>query len=271
MSLVIDNFIIDTAATTFNAPLNNGGYAIFYSDSTGEGAIALANVSGSNYAQVEDATKGWQAYLGANLNVEYGTCSFAGQGWVNFYQTSGVPPFAANPPTTTATTWNYIINGVPRVFSPVPNLAIALFGTNDYGFTLASSVITNWMIAFRAALVAQDPVAGAQCEIIVGAPFGYTGDPYGAIRTTLQTAYTNYTAAYPSDTRVAFVNLGSNGQAIVTANNYSIPHPNAAGYYLLSVPFTPLVPFPLNAGLNPSGGFVHRLRRHPPPLALFQP
>lgn len=232
MSLIIDSYTVDTGKGVFAAPLPNGGYILTFGDSVTEGALALGPPTPS-YAVVEDAQVGYQELLAQNLNMINGNVAFAGEAW-----TSGI----SNVPGL-VTTYNQIIDTVPRVFSPIPNIVTNNMGNNG---TVTAATVTAWMTSMRAALVAQDPVAGAACNIVEIVPF------QEANQVAIQDGYNAYVAANPTDVHVFYVYGGITWYFIVAENSYGNPHLDTYGNYLISIPLTPLVPSPLSAGLSPA-------------------
>jgi lysophospholipase L1-like esterase len=224
MALIITALVIDNAKTVSQASLLNAGWMLAYGDSITEGAVVLA--AAGVYAQVEDATKGYQKYVADYLNMEYGNVAFASQQW----SATGV----SNIPGLT-TSYNLIFNGQSRTFSPAPNIVTCNMGYNG---TVTSATIKTWMENIRSA-------CGSGSWIVMIVPFAQVNAGF------IITAYNDYVAAHPTDTRVSLINLGSTGSSLVTANSYDGVHPNATGQYLLAQLLNPLMPIPLKAG-NPS-------------------
>jgi hypothetical protein len=226
MSLVIDNYVLDTGATTYTVPLPNAGYYLSLGDSISEGAVTLGSANNPpSYAQVEDATLGYQYILAQQLNLILGNVAFAGEGWTT--GVSSVPGLA--------TTYNLIFAGQSRVFTPQPNLITVNMGTNG---TVTAATVTTFMTNLRAAC----PIAFINMIV----PFGQ------ANAANITTGYNNYVTGAPTDLLVNLINLGSTGSSIVSANSYDTVHPNIQGHILLAAALLPLIKYPLTQGNGPS-------------------
>lgn len=217
MSLKINGFTIDGGSNVFNATLNTNGYYLSYGDSVTEGAVVLGN--SDTYARDEEATFGYQAILATGLNAEYGNCAFAGQGWVNT-NINNVPGFTG--------TWNYIFEGIPRTFSPTPNLITINMGSNS---TADAPTVSGMMKTIRAGV-------GPIPNITMIVPFTLSNED------AVTGGFYNYTTANTSDTNVFLINLLLTGYFIVAENTYGSPHPNATGHALLEALMFPMIYFP---------------------------
>ncbi len=226
MALVLTSFAVDSGKTVTRGALLNGGYMLAYGDSITEGAVALgAYLDPPSYAQIEDATKGYQAVIAQYLNMEYGNVAFAGQSWSGGVQ--NVPGLPSS--------YNLYSAGRTRLFVPVPNIVTINMATNG---TPVAATVTTFLGTLRAAV-------GAACRIVFIIPFGQQN------AATLTTAYDDYVAANPGDAKIQKIDLGSGGSSIVSAHSYDALHPDAAGQQLLGQAVAPLVVSPLSAG-NPT-------------------
>lgn len=111
-------------------------------DSITEGCLITANsVAG------QDAMLSFSHLIGTGLNSEFGVIGFGGQGWT--LTGSGSTPTFPN-------AWNLYRSGVSRSFSPTPDYAIVVHGTNDAINSVSDSTITNavsaWIASARAAM-----------------------------------------------------------------------------------------------------------------------
>lgn len=225
-ALVITALVIDTGKAVSPYPQPNGGYMICLGDSITEGAVTIANKTGGNeYAQVGDATRGYQHLLAKRLNVAYGCCAFSGEGW-----TTGV----SNVPGL-ATSYAYLWSGVARTFTPPPNIAIVNMGTNG---SVIRGTVQTFLTNLRSSV-------GASCQINLIVPFGQTN------ATPVTDGFNDYVAAVPTDTKVNLIDLGSSGSSIVSANSFDTVHPNTYGHFLLEAALAPSIKLPLKAG-NPT-------------------
>lgn len=168
---------IDSGGVTQSLAVKPGGRILSFGDSITEGVRAAGTTT-----QPLDHDKSYAWYLATGLDCEIGIVGFGATGW----QSSGsgsMPSFPNH--------WNLHTTGRSRSFSSVPTIVTVNHGTN--GTTTASDVST-WLTNARAAF-------GASTWIFIVVP------PGGAAKTTLQTGVTNYLAASPADSRVAFVDL----------------------------------------------------------------
>lgn len=227
MALVITSFTVDTGKAVTQATLRNGGWMLVYGDSITEGAVTLGAANNPPYyAQVEDATTGWQQIVADHLNVEYGNCAFAGQQWSST-GASNVPGLA--------TSYNLLFSGQSRTFSPAPNLALINMGTNG---SVTAGTVTTFLGNLRTAV-------GAGCQITLVIPFGQLNV------TAITDGFDDYVTANPTDLRVNLIDLGSAGSSIVSAHSYDTVHPDATGQALLAAAVIPSLVYPLTAG-NPN-------------------
>lgn len=173
----IKGLSVDNGASMQALSIRPGGYILSYGDSITEGVRAAGTTT-----QPGDHDKSYAWYLASALDSEIGVVGFGATGW----QSSGSGSMPAFP-----NHWNLHSTGRSRLFSPNPDIVTVNHGTN--GATTASDVST-WLTNARAAF-------GASTWIFIVVP------PGGAAKTTLQTGVTNYLAASPADSRVAFVDL----------------------------------------------------------------
>lgn len=208
MALTITSFTVDTGKAASQVTLNSGGFYLSYGDSITEGAVVLANATNPpTYAQVEDATLGYQQLIASYLNMEYGNCAFAGQSW-----TGGVSNVPGLP-----TSYTSLYSGQSRTFSPAPTIVTVNMGTNG---SVTAGTVTSFMTSLRASVG-----PGGQINMFI--PFGQQN------ASAITTGYNNYVSGAPTDARVNLIDLSTTGSGIVSANSYDTVHPNTMGQLLL--------------------------------------
>lgn len=223
VGFVLTSLRLDTSRTVTQSRRAPGGNMIIFGDSISEGAVVLAAKTGANsYAQIADGSLGYQHRLAVLNDMEHGNCSFAGGGWTN-----GVGNYPG-----LATGYASIFNGVTRVFSPAPDIAIVNMGTNG---TVVAGTITTFLTNLRAAV-------GPTCRIHVMIPFGQL--QVSAITNGFNTYRTNV----PADLNVVLIDLGSAGSTIVSGNSFDTVHPNTLGQDMLYVATAPFVRRATTAG-----------------------
>lgn len=228
MSLILKRYTLDDGAMAIASKKRSGGYMMNLGDSITEGAVTLAPAG--VYAQVEDATLGYQNILADKLNVEHGVCAFAGESWTG--GVSNVPGLI--------NTYNYIWSGSVRVFDPVPNIVTVNMGTNG---SVVSGSVTTFMGNLRSAV-------GAGCFINMIVPFNQSNS------TPITNGYNDYVATTPNDKLTTLIDLGSAGNTFSTSAGYAYDsvHPNRAGHIALAEILYPKIRFPLKAGTPYNGG-----------------
>lgn len=225
-ALRITNFTVDTGRVTV---LNSQTYAGTYwalGDSITAGVGALNNPV---FSLAEDPTLGYQALIAAYFGRPYGNVAFSGQGWTG--TSSGVPPFPS--------TYNLILSGVSRTFTPVPSLITVNEGSNSA--PSSSADVVTMLGNLRAC-------GDANTVIFLIIPFNQSAV------TVLTNGYNTYHASNPTE-KTYLLDLGSAGASVVTANSYDGgSHPNATGYAILAGMLEPLMqPYLLNQASGMSG------------------
>lgn len=134
------------------APMRAALNVIVYGDSITEGVRTLGETGAS--PDFSDAMFGWAFALGALLGAEIGLVGFGGTGFLS--SLGQVPVFS--------TSYALIAAGVPRVFSPVPDLVVVNHGTNDGGSNVQAAAVAalNGLLAAvpcRVALVNPLPLS----------------------------------------------------------------------------------------------------------------
>lgn len=124
------------------APVAKTGIAYFYGDSITEGVRTVGQAE-TNDTDRNDCLNSWSHMLGEALGMEYGIIGFGGSG-LTVVGSGNVPILS--------TSYNQIMNGVSRTFSPTPNVIIINEGTNDQSasaatFQAAMQVVLNDLLA----------------------------------------------------------------------------------------------------------------------------
>lgn len=185
-ALAITGIVVDTGKVLTSATQPANGAMLFLGDSLTAGAGLQSTLNVQN----------WPRLVANNYNAPVGIIGFSGQG----YEVGPpVEPVAID-------TMPYIYNGVSRNFSaPVPRCVTVLYGYN--GTTTAADV-TAYLTALRAAI-------GSAPYIKQIVPFSQ------ANVSAITTGVADYISANPSDTRVALIDLGAPGKAIVDNPTYA--------------------------------------------------
>ena len=210
-SLRIASMTLSSGATV-SAPTLRPKRALFFGDSITEGAYTM-----NSSPTTSDARQTYAAACAQQLNAEYGSVGNAGQGWAKSLSGSGVPVFP--------TVYSQFYDSTPRfplpAGTPDPDYVFLNMGTNDdLNPRVADATITSgaqtWLQNIRSSL--------STSQIFLVVPFD------GAYATALTTAYNNYIAAHPTETKMALLNLGSTAQTIITApgNSSDGIHPYAS-------------------------------------------
>lgn len=103
---------------------------LVYGDSITEGIRTLGETGAS--PDFSDAMFGWAYALGALLGAEVGLVGFGGTGYLT--SLGQVPVFSSS--------YGLIAAGVPRVFSPAPDLVVVNHGTNDGGGNVQAAAVS---------------------------------------------------------------------------------------------------------------------------------
>jgi lysophospholipase L1-like esterase/ribosome recycling factor len=207
--------------------------AVFFGDSITEGGLQSYEPGPDRPADFYDvnipqspAYNTYAAKLGELLGVDYGQIGWSGSGWIRPFTDTGVPPFPQ--------TWLQYngLSTVPRSFNPPPDYVFVNLGTNDFPFNPSENGINfnvtstayDWLVAAR------QQIPGA--EIFAIAPFNQSKTAQ------LQAAFNQYLAAFPTDSKVHFLDLGAAGavglQFQPSAQSLDGIHPTAARHQELA-------------------------------------
>lgn len=214
MSLKITGLVVDTGKTLAAATLRTGGTMLVFGDSISAGFNVFG--TGNPTPQYQDSDLGYQSILAGMMNVEYADCAFEGQSWEGS-GFMGVPNFPNS--------WNLILSGVTRTFSPQPNFVMINMGTN--GGVNSSFTVYTMLSNLRTA-------CGANCRIFLIIPFDQNGV------TNLTAGFNSWTTANPGDKSNLF-DLGTTGANVVINNSYDGLHPNVTGQQLEAALLWPLI------------------------------
>lgn len=198
---------------------------IVYGDSITEGNRTLGESLGT--PDVNDAMSGWAYQLGALLGAEVGVVGFGGTGYATTY--GQVPAFPSS--------YGLIALGVPRSFSPAPDLVVVNHGTNDG--------ITDIKAAAVSAL--NGLLAAVPCKVVLLNPLP-TGD-----NSFLQAAV----GACVAPGRAVFVSTMGMFNKTVGADGYQL-HPSGPNNTALIAPRVAAALRPLLAGVgSPLARWTH--------------
>jgi lysophospholipase L1-like esterase len=131
-AVILNSLTLDSGATLV-APLTYSKRLIFYGDSITEG-VRTTNSTAASDTDRNDVMTSWAWETARHLNAEFAIIGFGATGLT--VSGSGNVPTLAN-------SYNFIMAGVSRSFTPVPDMILLNEGTNDSG---ASAV------AFQAAM-----------------------------------------------------------------------------------------------------------------------
>lgn len=179
-AIVIGSASLDTGGTSVSGT-SKGKNLIWYGDSISKGYFANGNTT------QPDGNTAYAALpfmVSAALDAEFGVIAYDSQG----FEAAG----SANVPSFN-NAYNLYSSGRSRSFTPAPDYAVLMHGTN--GAPLAANVqtaITN----LRAA-------CGNATDIFVICPLG------GFNRTPITSGFSAYVTATPNDRKVHFIDLGA--------------------------------------------------------------
>jgi hypothetical protein len=143
--VVFTGLTVSAVAPWFPAPKN----VLIYGDSITEGVLTLG---GSQHYDTDhnDASVVYSHALGPLLGAEMGVVGFGATG-LSRGGSGGVPALGVS--------WNQLWDGVPRAFSPQPDLVVFNEGTNDCGAPPAPCGIAPAMATVLSNLLAACPAA----------------------------------------------------------------------------------------------------------------
>ena len=157
----------NTAVVFTGLTLSNGGTVapvltkpkniLIYGDSISEG-VRTVNQTSTNDPDQNDVMMEWSWHTASALAAEFGIVAFGGSGLTVVGE--------GNVPVLT-TTYNLLMAGVSRAFSPAPDLIVLNEGSNDGGSSAAS--VTTAMTTVLNDLLAATP---GTTKIVVMEPFG---------------------------------------------------------------------------------------------------
>lgn len=203
--LKIIGITIDSGAHTF-APTLRPKRIVAYGDSISEGATTLSN---ENFVANAQWSTTWEAVLGDKLNAEVSAIAYQGQGYEQTGQ-GKVPGFIS--------AWNFVRSGMARTFSS-PDYVFIHHGSNG---TTTQSDVTTMLSRLRSvypnAAIYQDVPFGGYARAAITAGFQAQSDP-----------------------KVYFIDLGTQGQNVVTANSTDGEHPTPTGDALLAQMMLPFI------------------------------
>lgn len=218
---------------------------LVYGDSISEG-VGVAGATGSFPNTDSDATKSVSQLLANDLNAEVGFRALGGGGWT-ISGSGGVPPVFVSGDDGNSM-WNKYSEGeslfVDGQFVPQPDYIYMNHGTNDWGSSDSSvtASVRGWLDAVR--------VAAPDAYIFLTIPFGQY--KAGAITT----AYNDYIAENPTDTKTLLFDLGPeaaaglNSQGTPSEKSFDGLHPNIAANINLEAQLFSLIQADLNAQEN---------------------
>lgn len=199
-AVVFTGLTLDSGAVVA-APARRLKNCLFYGDSITEG-VRTVNQTAANTPDQNDALASWLYYVADQLNCEVGNIGFGGQG----YTQGGV----GNVPVITSS-YNLIMAGVSRSFSPAPDLVIDNEGANDSA--AADATVQADTTAFMGDLLAATPSSTA--IVVLGTLPNIKNAPRQAAVTALGNA------------RVSFVSTAGFFNTVYGSDTLSL-HPTAA-------------------------------------------
>jgi hypothetical protein len=208
------------AGSSVHAPATYAKNCLFYGDSRMEGVRAV-NQTAANDTDQNDALVAWPWQVGVRLGCEFGVVGFGGQG-VTVAATGNVPALPAS--------YNLIMAGVSRTFSPNPDLIAIMDVGNDYNNSVAASSVQSAMTTVLNALLS---ATASTTKIAVLQDFIAAAYP-----TNLQAAVTATGSA-----RVSYVSTSGVFNTAYGADSAN-QHPTAANDIALIAP-------QMTAALNP--------------------
>jgi hypothetical protein len=131
------------AGASVQAPATYQKNCLFYGDSRMEG-VRTVNQTAANDTDQNDALVAWPWQAGERLGCEFGVVGFGGQG-VTIAGTGNVPALPSS--------YNLIMAGVSRTFSPNPDLIAIMDVGNDYNNSVAGSSVQSAMTTVLNALL----------------------------------------------------------------------------------------------------------------------
>lgn len=188
---------------------------IFYGDSITEGYNADSD-------SMVDGLRTVGVQVAEHVGGEYGAIGFSGQGYAFSYGYGNIPKMVSTS-TPSADTWNKYDSAHARVTGTswndgAPDYVFSYHGQNDGGISTPDidAAVTAWITRVRAAAPA--------ARIVLVVPYSQT-----AVAGITQ-AVQDYKAAHPSEHKLFLIDLGSAGNAIVSAPGGTADglHPTAA-------------------------------------------
>ncbi len=258
-SLRITKFQLDPGGTVYTllkTPLGERSQKIIiYGDSITEG-------TGNTSAEYSYA-----AVMAQQLDMEYGQLGYSSLGWGR--NGGGGLPYFYDSSDLTASQWRMHDNTHSRLVNNnsvssgfvdgAPDGVFVNLGINDVGHSPdMQGKITSWLQEIRSAI-------GTEPAIFMVVPFNY-GDTSNAAYQTYRTAWlagiSDYLAAYPTDSRVFTLDLGTSAFDTVAAHSSDGLHPDDTGAAILGAELADLAeaslettaPATVEASPAPSGG-----------------
>lgn len=189
--LTITGLVLDDRATVSPPPTLAPNSILTFGDSITEGVEAECQPGGDLFSNA--GTKTWAMALAAALDSEVSVVGYGRLGWT--VPGNGKVPPVFTPGSPAQSSWNQVLGGYERSFSPAPKAIFILHATNDG--SVPDDPVTKsafgWLQAIRS--------AAPTSHVFLTVPFG------GFKRAALQAAYQQYQGSSP-DPLTHFIDLG---------------------------------------------------------------